>query len=75
MAQNVIPKSELLSVTMQLLRDRPRHKTLEDISEATGLPIPWLLSLTGGNPPESPGVDRIVVLYEHLSGFKLEVRR
>jgi hypothetical protein len=67
-----IPRSELLDLTIELLKNRPKSTTLQKIQTDTGLPEGWLVSVLC-NPELSPSVDRIVLLYEYLSGNKLNL--
>lgn len=57
--------------TIDLLVNRPRHLRLVDISEATGLTNPFLQDLLY-KATKNPSADRIQILYEFLSGKKLE---
>lgn len=43
------------------------------IAAETGLSVYWITSLRYGTTKE-PSVNKIVMLYEHLSGKKLEVK-
>jgi hypothetical protein len=65
-------RSTLLVRTLDLLRNRPRSVSLSSISQGTGLPREWLISILR-RPHSSPSVDRIQQLYEYLGGNKLEV--
>lgn len=67
-----IPRSQLLERTIDLLKNRPKETTLQLIQSKTDLPEGWLVSLLC-NPEISPSVDRIVLLYEFLSGNKLNI--
>lgn len=67
-----LPRSKLYTRTIELLRNRPRTKTLGQISHETGLPLGWLVSILC-KPYLSPSVDRIEVLYEYLSSRPLQV--
>lgn len=70
-----LPKSRLLARTLQLLRERPNGVTLESIAKATGLKLTWLAYIQLHNRGEfSASVDRIEVLYEHLTGTKLDIQ-
>lgn len=66
------PRSKLYVRTLELLRNRPRSQTLAVVSQDTGLPKEWLIAIIS-RPETSPGVDRIEVLYEYLSGKQLQV--
>lgn len=59
-------RSDLYDRTMILLRNRPVTKTLKIVSEETGLPEGWLLSIIS-KPHISPSVHRIEHLYRYLS--------
>lgn len=73
MAKNVsLRPSKLLDKTIQLLRARPRTKTLSDVAHDTGLPLAWIESLIS-KPGLAPAVDRIEILYEYLAQKNLQV--
>lgn len=71
-----MPKGEshgkLYLRTLELLLNRPKEISLQDISADTGLPRGWLLSIIA-KPHLSPSVDRIVRLYEYLRGEPLHL--
>lgn len=46
--------------------------TLQMVEDETGLPVPWLTLLLRTNNDTGPDVNRIVLLYEYLSGSKLK---
>jgi hypothetical protein len=72
-AKPPIPRSALLTRTLELLKNRPSFLTLNMIQIETTLPEGWLVSIMC-NPKMSPSVDRIVLLYEYLSGNKLVLK-
>lgn len=61
----------LFKRTLLLLRERPRAVTLESICDETGLSMAWLSTLIKDPPPRRPDVNRIEVLYNHLSDTPL----
>jgi hypothetical protein len=67
------PRSRLYLRTIDLLKTRPREKSLAVICRDTGLPRAWLVDIMG-NGERSPSVDRIEILYEYLSGTNLDIR-
>lgn len=60
----------LLRETKNLLAQT--EKSLQDISFDTKLPVGWLTSVKRG-VCTNPGVNRVVALYEYLSGRTLGV--
>jgi transcriptional regulator with XRE-family HTH domain len=62
----------LRSRTRDLLINRPRRLTLSDVAEGTGLTQPFLEDLLYKDI-KNPSVDRIQILYEFLSGKKLDL--
>lgn len=70
-----IPRSRLLVRTLELLRDRPKEKTLDIIARDTGLKITWLNYISSQIQSNAgASCDRIEVLYEYLSGTKLIIK-
>lgn len=63
---------QLLIKTQELLKNRPRTLTLEQVAVDTGLSIEWLGPF-GREKIDDPSVRKVVTLYEYLSGRKLEV--
>lgn len=64
--------NNLRVITVALLKNRPAHITLKEISTKTTLPVPWLKSFQKrGNKCDSQS-DRVVTLYEFLTGGKIE---
>lgn len=63
----------LLPHTLELLENRSRSITLQQIESDTGLPIAWLRSLsqTSETMKTGPSVVRIEKLYEYLSKREL----
>lgn len=60
---------ELLERTLTLLEEyREAGGSVTDLTVATGMSYHWFQSL---HRTRDPGVNRIVCLYEHLSGKKL----
>lgn len=62
----------LLEKTRQLLANRPRNMTLQDIEAATGISESWLRVFSRGKISD-PSVNKVQVLFEHLTGSKLKV--
>jgi hypothetical protein len=60
----------LVAHTVQLLRERPRSLTLDDIAATTGLSKSWLNLLLSGDYKD-PGTTKVQKLYEHLAGKPL----
>lgn len=50
---------------MKLLRERPRSMTLKMISDDTGLPEGWLISIQS-HPELRPNIDRVEWLLRYL---------
>lgn len=67
-----LPSSRLFQETLYLLRNRPITKTLDVIHKETHLPKRWLLSILSDGE-SNPAVNRVEILYEYLTGRKLEV--
>jgi hypothetical protein len=67
-----IPSGSLHRRTLELVRSVPRSTTLSQIAEATDLPLGWL-SAFSRDEIKAPNVNRVQILFEHLSGRKLEV--
>lgn len=68
MARKCDEPGTLLAKTLALMEGRD----ITDTAIATGLPYHWLNSLVQ-RKSVNPAVNRVQVLYEHLSGKKLEV--
>ena len=68
-SEEEIPKieSQLLTITISLLRQRPKNLTLKDIGLKINVSVSWLSSLLSDNPPSGAQVDRIEKLYNLLS--------
>lgn len=62
--------SKLCNQAHKLLEDRPRHVTLKQIEQATGLRVQWLQDFVSGRT-DDPGVKKVEKLYVHLSGKEL----
>ena len=60
--------SSLLQKTIELMQDQ---KTME-VRDATGLNYHWLVALKQGKIPD-PGVQKIQLLYEYLTGKKIKL--
>lgn len=58
--------------TLDLLKDRPRAKTLKVVSTDTGIGLPWL-NLFLQNKIQNPSVNTVQSLYEYLTQEKLRV--
>lgn len=67
-----IPRSRLLEVTLELLRNRPINKTLDKISADTGLGTDWL-STFQNERAISPSVNHVECLYRYLTGKHLKI--
>jgi hypothetical protein len=67
------PCGSLYVRTLQLVRELPRTTTLTEVATETGIPLGWLSAFYRGEIT-APNVNRIQILYEHLSGAQLEVR-
>ena len=65
--------TSLRDKTRELLDNRSRKITLDDVAREAKLPRPWLKAFAEGRI-DDPGVCRIQTLYEHLTGkpHKLE---
>lgn len=63
--------NNLRMITVTLLKNRPKDKTLPTISKDTSLSIPWLKSLLLRGYHSDSHSDKIVTLYEYLSGKKI----
>lgn len=61
----------IVQKTRELLEADSR--SLLDIFSETGLPFYWLKSFSEGRYKKNPSVNRVVFLYEFLSGNKIEV--
>lgn len=66
-----VEKCSLLLKTLDLLRNRRRTLTYEQIAVDTGLTVSFLQSLATEEPPKHASVVRIQTLYEYLSGETL----
>lgn len=56
----------MLDRTLQLVRERPRTLTYEQIANDTGLKVSWLEALASGRIPD-PGVRKVETLYAYLN--------
>jgi len=63
----------LFEKTIDLLRNRPRHMTLQFLSKETDLKMSWLVKMAGSSPPQDPGVNMVEKLYSYLAGQELEL--
>ena len=63
---------QLYGRTLELLKERSRSVTLKNISEATGLPEPWLKTFAQEKVAD-PSVNRVEILYAYLNGKPLNV--
>lgn len=59
--------------TLKLLQERPRTLTLSTISNDTGLTMPWLNFFLSKGKECDAGSNKIVKLYEYLSGKTLKI--
>lgn len=66
-------QSVLLDRTQQLFRDRPRHRTIVQISMETEIPEDWLRKFAVVGKQKTPNVYYVETLYRHLSGKSLEI--
>ena len=66
-----MPQTKLHRKTLALVQ-KDKRTTLE-IASAAEVPYHWLAVFRRGNI-RNPSVDRVVKLYEHLTGVQLEVR-
>lgn len=57
--------------TQELLKNDKR--TLLEIYRDTGIPFYWLRNFSDGRYKNNPSINRVIFLYEHLSGKKLKV--
>jgi hypothetical protein len=62
--------STLREATQELLKNRPRHRTLEAIAIEANVPFSWL-KLFAAAKHTGPSVDRVQAVYEVLAGRKL----
>lgn len=62
---------QLATITLDLLRNRRRTLTYEQISNDTGLTVSFLQSLGATGDGEHASVSRMQKLYEYLSGKPL----
>ncbi len=65
-------QSRLCIITRELLRNRSRLVTYEAIGKETGLSVEWIADLAQERFKD-PGVSKVEILYEYLSGKRLEV--
>ena len=49
------------------------NRSLPEIYKATGIPFYWLKSFRDNRYAKNPSVNRVVFLYEFLTGRKLEI--
>lgn len=48
-------------------------KSIPEVYKETGIPIYWLKSFSDGRYKQNPSINRVVYLYEYLTGKPLEV--
>lgn len=65
--------SNLRIITVALLKNRSPDVSLSDISKATSLPLPWIKSFLKRGMKLDSRSDRVVTLYEHLTGKELKI--
>jgi transcriptional regulator with XRE-family HTH domain len=65
--------STLLRATLELL-EQTNAQDWQDLSEKTGLKVPWIRQLALGNIDE-PGVNKIEKLYKALTDKKLDISK
>lgn len=65
-------KTTLRDKTLELLRERPAHLKLKDISIATGLPEGWL-SMFHCDRIADPSVNYVQTLFEFLTKTRIKV--
>lgn len=65
------PKPQVLNRTLELLENRPKTLTYQQIENDTGLTVEWLTRLVWNKGANDPSLTRIVKLYEYLSHNKL----
>lgn len=63
---------KLRQQTLNLLKERPRHRTLARISMDTGIPFFWLEHFSKGRT-KNPNCDTVEKLYIYLTGRELEL--
>jgi transcriptional regulator with XRE-family HTH domain len=66
-------QSKLQVKTLDLIRNRPRKITLQDIAREAGVTVSWLKQLLKNDGIEHPSVRRIEAIYSYLSSKPLEV--
>jgi hypothetical protein len=69
---DTIYSTKLRDKTLGLVKNRPVHLTLKQISEETKLPVGWLKVFAQGKI-DDPSCNRVETLYEFLSGEQLKV--
>ena len=62
---DTIPCGQLHTRTLQLVKNRPRTLTLEQIKTDTGLSLAWLKAFSQGLTPD-PGVNKVELLFIYL---------
>lgn len=65
-------RGTLLSVTVDLLRHRPKTVTLDDVAAGANCTVSFLSSLLSPDPPKRPGVNAIQRLYDFLADEPLQ---
>lgn len=66
------PSGSLHLRTLRLVQGLPRTKTLAQVAADTGLPPAWLSAFCR-EEMDAPNVNRVQVLFEYLSGRRLDV--
>ena len=72
MVKNVKITTSFRDKTLELLKNRPAHLTLQKIAKETDLGEGWLSMFHNGNI-NHPSVNMIQALYEYLTKTKLKV--
>lgn len=62
---------DLVEITRNLLKNRPRWMSYTRIEKDTGLKAAWLNSFA--NYPHEPSATKLIKLYEYLSGNKIKI--
>ena len=66
-------QSPLVTITRDLLDNRPRKMTLDKVAAATGVSVSYLILLMKDGQQDF-GAHRVTRIYEFLTGKQLEIK-
>lgn len=75
MQQTELPAYDQSSAIVEKVRAllENSEKSLPEIYKETGIPFYWLRSFASGRYKKNPSVNRVIYLYEYLTGKGLEI--